>query len=140
MLDSCSRSLPRTMSWRTAELPATGPMLEASSTTRRRPFSCGSTRRITSAASPCRMGYYSTLFCGHELYLIFVLQGNVKEVFERWAKAINNIEESLKKANYSFAYNDHLGYITTCPSNVGTGLRASVMLKLPKVCSLLLFF
>lgn len=25
------------------------------------------------------------------------------------------------------------GYITTCPSNVGTGLRASVMLKLPKL-------
>ena len=59
--------------------------------------------------------------------------GNVKEVFARWARAINSIEESLKKSNYQYSYDDHLGYITTCPSNIGTGLRASVMLKLPKL-------
>lgn len=59
--------------------------------------------------------------------------GNVKEVFSRWADAINTIEKSLNAAGYQYAYNDHLGYITTCPSNVGTGLRASVMLKLPKL-------
>jgi creatine kinase len=59
--------------------------------------------------------------------------GNVKEVFARWARAINAVEASLKEAGYGYAYNDHLGYITTCPSNVGTGLRGSVMLKLPKL-------
>lgn len=59
--------------------------------------------------------------------------GNVKEVFTRWANAINEVEKSLNQAGYKYAYNDHLGYITTCPSNVGTGLRASVMLKLPKL-------
>ena len=59
--------------------------------------------------------------------------GNVKEVFARWATAINEVEASLNKAGFTCAYNDHLGYITTCPSNVGTGLRASVMLKLPKL-------
>mmetsp|Transcript_16600 Transcript_16600/g.15949 ORF Transcript_16600/g.15949 Transcript_16600/m.15949 type:complete len:423 (+) Transcript_16600:55-1323(+) len=59
--------------------------------------------------------------------------GNVKEVFAMWARAINQVEESLKTTGYGYAYNDHLGYITTCPSNVGTGLRASVMLKLPKL-------
>eukprot|EP01038_Epipyxis_sp_PR26KG_P013723 gene13723-18410_t len=59
--------------------------------------------------------------------------GNVKEVFERWAFAINSIEKSINAAGYKYAYNEHLGYITTCPSNCGTGLRASVMLKLPKL-------
>lgn len=59
--------------------------------------------------------------------------GNVKEVFARWARAINAVEASLKENGYGYAYNDHLGYITTCPSNVGTGLRGSVMLKLPKL-------
>lgn len=59
--------------------------------------------------------------------------GNVKEVFARWARAINSIEASLKKANFNYAHDEHLGYITTCPSNCGTGLRASVMLKLPKL-------
>jgi creatine kinase len=59
--------------------------------------------------------------------------GNVKEVFARWARAINSVEESIAKAGYKYAYSEHLGYITTCPSNCGTGLRASVMLKLPKL-------
>ena len=43
------------------------------------------------------------------------------------------VEGTLKKAGYAYAHNDHLGYITSCPSNVGTGLRASVMLRLPKL-------
>lgn len=30
-----------------------------------------------------------------------------------------------------FAYDNRLGYLTACPSNLGTGLRASVMLHLP---------
>lgn len=30
-----------------------------------------------------------------------------------------------------FAYDERLGYLTACPTNVGTGLRASVMLHLP---------
>lgn len=59
--------------------------------------------------------------------------GNVKEVFTRWANAINAVEKTLEKEGYAYAYNDHLGYITTCPSNCGTGLRGSVMLKLPKL-------
>jgi len=59
--------------------------------------------------------------------------GNVKEVFARWANAINFIEKSLATSGYGYAHDEHLGYITTCPSNCGTGLRASVMLKLPKL-------
>lgn len=31
----------------------------------------------------------------------------------------------------SFAYNDRLGYLTQCPTNLGTGMRASVLLHLP---------
>jgi len=27
--------------------------------------------------------------------------------------------------------NDHLGWILTCPSNLGTGLRAGAMVKVP---------
>lgn len=34
-----------------------------------------------------------------------------------------------KKIDY--AYHDRYGYLTSCPTNVGTGLRASVMLHLP---------
>lgn len=34
----------------------------------------------------------------------------------------------------NFAYESELGYLTECPTNIGTGLRASVMLHLP-LCS-----
>lgn len=43
------------------------------------------------------------------------------------ADAIDDIIE--KKATYAF--DDKLGYLTQCPTNLGTGLRASVMLHLP---------
>lgn len=59
--------------------------------------------------------------------------GNVKQVFARFVDCINAVEKSLSASNYGYAKSEHLGYITTCPSNVGTGLRASVMLKLPKL-------
>ncbi|MBQ3546856.1 MAG: protein arginine kinase [Clostridia bacterium] len=34
-------------------------------------------------------------------------------------------------ASLNFAFDDRLGYLTECPTNLGTGLRASVMLHLP---------
>ncbi|MDD3243360.1 MAG: protein arginine kinase [Eubacteriales bacterium] len=40
------------------------------------------------------------------------------------------IEEKLQE-RFTFAFDDTLGYLTTCPTNVGTGLRASVMMHLP---------
>lgn len=38
-------------------------------------------------------------------------------------------EEISKKIKY--AYSEKYGYLTSCPTNVGTGMRASVMLHLP---------
>ena len=35
-----------------------------------------------------------------------------------------------------YAYDDQFGYLTSCPTNVGTGLRASVMLHLPALTML----
>ena len=41
--------------------------------------------------------------------------------------------DSILDKKLGFAYNSTLGYLTECPTNVGTGLRASVMLHLPFV-------
>ena len=38
---------------------------------------------------------------------------------------------ALIEAALPFAYDERLGYLTACPTNVGTGLRASIMLHLP---------
>jgi creatine kinase len=61
--------------------------------------------------------------------------GNLKSVFARFAKGLNEVERLIKgfEKGYSFMHNDHLGYILTCPSNLGTGLRAGVHVKLPKL-------
>jgi len=41
-----------------------------------------------------------------------------------------NVDDLLEK-QLEYAFSPQLGYLTSCPTNVGTGLRASVMLHLP---------
>ena len=48
---------------------------------------------------------------------------------DAWSEA-NLIDDELEEC-MKYAYSPSLGYLTSCPSNVGTGLRASVMLHLP---------
>jgi protein arginine kinase len=43
---------------------------------------------------------------------------------------ISGIDEGLS-SELQFAYDDTIGYLTACPSNLGTGMRASVMMFLP---------
>ncbi|MBS4175741.1 protein arginine kinase [Bacillus sp. FJAT-49736] len=42
-----------------------------------------------------------------------------------------NIIDDLIEEHIHYAYNEKFGYLTSCPTNVGTGLRASVMVHLP---------
>ena len=42
----------------------------------------------------------------------------------------NKIDDVLD-SELDYAFNERLGYLTTCPTNLGTGLRASVMVHLP---------
>lgn len=43
---------------------------------------------------------------------------------------LSELDDSLQET-LTFAYDRKLGYLTTCPTNLGTGLRASAMLHLP---------
>lgn len=43
---------------------------------------------------------------------------------------INRLDDQLS-SQLEYAFDDRLGYLTSCPTNVGTGMRASVMLHLP---------
>jgi protein arginine kinase len=45
-------------------------------------------------------------------------------------ETISRIDELLEE-HVTFAFNERLGYLTACPTNVGTGMRVSVMLHLP---------
>lgn len=41
--------------------------------------------------------------------------------------------DDILDENLKYAFDEKFGYITACPTNVGTGLRASVMLHLPSL-------
>ncbi|MBS4016228.1 MAG: protein arginine kinase [Candidatus Latescibacteria bacterium] len=51
---------------------------------------------------------------------------NFKQGFEQLNQLDNNLESML-----CYAYSPRYGYLTACPSNIGTGLRASVLIHLP---------
>ncbi len=46
-----------------------------------------------------------------------------------WQK-INELDDLIEE-HVTYAFNDRFGYLTACPTNVGTGVRVSVMLHLP---------
>src|SRR5215470_10916302 len=48
---------------------------------------------------------------------------------EAWS-GIDKLDD-LVEQRVTYAFSDDFGYLTACPTNVGTGMRASVMLHLP---------
>jgi len=58
--------------------------------------------------------------------------GDVKGVFSRLARGIKAVGDSVKaECGKDFALSEQYGYIHSCPTNLGTGMRASVMIDLP---------
>jgi protein arginine kinase len=53
------------------------------------------------------------------------------EIDRAW-EAVRRVEEELDSA-LEFAYSEELGYLTACPTNVGTGMRVSVFVHLPSL-------
>lgn len=51
---------------------------------------------------------------------------NLEEILSYSNKFDDMLEEKIE-----YAFDEKLGYLTACPTNVGTGLRASVMMHLP---------
>ncbi|XP_067930371.1 creatine kinase, flagellar-like isoform X2 [Watersipora subatra] len=71
----------------------------------------------------------------HSRVISMQSDGNMREVFTRFCNGLNKVEEAIKAAGKEFMWNEHLGFILTCPSNLGTGIRAGVHVKLPKLAS-----
>ncbi len=47
------------------------------------------------------------------------------------ALELANVLDDWIEEEIDYAYDEERGYLTSCPTNVGTGLRASVMMHLP---------
>ena len=56
---------------------------------------------------------------------------SLSEAYAEADRLDNAINEKVK-----FAFDERLGYLTECPTNLGTGMRASVMLHLPALTAL----
>ena len=58
--------------------------------------------------------------------------GDVKQVFERLSRGIAAVQKSVKQnSGRDFLFDTKLGYLHSCPTNLGTGMRASVHIDLP---------
>ncbi len=70
----------------------------------------------------------SIMFMEEDHIRLQVIMGGycLDEAFDLADKVDNVIEESV-----TYAFDEKFGYLTACPTNAGTGLRASVMMHLP---------
>jgi len=66
-----------------------------------------------------------------QLRIMCMKQGTkLNEVFDRFKKMLDTIESI---PGIDFATSSKYGYVTSCPSNLGTGMRASVHVKIPNL-------
>lgn len=100
--------------------------------------------RFLQAANACRFwptgrGIYHNddktflVWCNEEDHLRIIsmqMGGDLGQVYRRLVHAVNEIEKRLP-----FSHNDRLGFLTFCPTNLGTTVRASVHIKLPKLAA-----
>jgi len=60
---------------------------------------------------------------------------NIREVTARFMRACDEVQKVLRASGADFMHDKNLGWILTCPSNLGTGLRAGTMVNLPNLSS-----
>jgi len=67
---------------------------------------------------------------------------DIQGAFKRLVGVLNGVSDYLgktvdhkgeKKQSLQYMGDDHLGYVVTCPSSLGTGLCASALVKIPKL-------
>ncbi|KAK2194004.1 hypothetical protein NP493_3g02080 [Ridgeia piscesae] len=59
--------------------------------------------------------------------------GNLKGTFERFCRGLQEVEKLMKGKKREFSWSERLGYLCTCPTNLGTVLRCSVHIQLHKL-------
>jgi len=71
------------------------------------------------------------VWCNEEDHLRIIsmqMGGDLGQVYKRLVTAVNEIEKRIP-----FSSLDRLGFLTFCPTNLGTTIRASVHIKVPKL-------
>ena len=71
----------------------------------------------------------SSIMINEEDHLRLQVMRSGFQLNEAWDQ-INSIDDALEQT-LDYAFHPKYGYLTACPTNVGTGIRVSVMLHLP---------
>ena len=74
-------------------------------------------------------GERTSLMINEEDHLRIQVMHSGFDLVAAWER-INEIDDRLEQRT-AYAFHSRLGYLTACPTNVGTGMRVSVMLHLP---------
>lgn len=64
----------------------------------------------------------------HLRFISMEVGSNIPIIYSRLINAVDQCSQKLK-----FARNQHFGFLSLCPSNLGNTIRASVMIKVPKL-------
>jgi protein-arginine kinase len=75
-------------------------------------------------------------WCNHQDHcsLISLQQGhNIKKVYEDFSALSDLFMDNLTSVGKNIMQNDTLGYLSTCPSNLGSGLKVSVTMTIHKL-------
>ena len=70
-----------------------------------------------------------SLMMNEEDHLRIQVMNSGLDLESAWEQ-VNKIDDQIEE-QITYAFHDRLGYLTACPTNVGTGMRVSVMLHLP---------
>jgi creatine kinase len=76
------------------------------------------------------------IWCNDEDHLRILVMGkggDLYKIFSDLSRTSRALEESLQKRGHKFSYDKRLGFLNTCPTNLGTALRASVYVKLVRL-------
>jgi len=95
-------------------------------------------RRLISRDHAEAQGLRGVAFCSDETLSVMTLEEDHlrmqvircgEEVVAAW-QVLDKLDSRMSE-EVQYAFSERLGYLTACPTNVGTGMRASVMLHLP---------
>lgn len=90
-------------------------------------------RELSEGAAPCGVAISSdediAIMVNEEDHLRVQVLRSGLTLDDCW-KSTDEIDDALEK-QVAFAFHDQYGYLTACPTNVGTGIRVSVMMHLP---------
>jgi len=56
---------------------------------------------------------------------------DLKQLWTQINRALSIVQVGLEADNHAFSHTSSLGYVTTCPSKLGTGMKVTVALSLP---------